>query len=83
MSIRETYEAFIRDNNREPVYACPVIRWKDDDTVEEVFIKLSCDVGENDDEIFYYVNGINEIEALTDKDNGEDFYIIENSIIFI
>ena len=42
----------------------------------EATIKLSCDLDENDDFIFYYCcDGLNEILSLYDKDGVEDFYI--------
>lgn len=50
------------------------IRWKDDGNTLDVTIKLSSDVGDDDD-IFFYCNSYNDLMGLMDEDNGEDFVV--------
>lgn len=58
---------------------CEIV-WHDDfgASPDVVTIKLNCGVEEDEDEdIFFYVNGINGLLGLTNWDNGEDFTINE------
>jgi hypothetical protein len=59
------------------------IAWKDAPT--EPLDRVIC-VGDGshlseyeDDEIFFYVRDLEELQALANPDNGEDFYIIQES----
>lgn len=86
MSIREKYEDFVRKYNCEPDYASVIIQWKDSGmfgAMGAATIKLSSGLDEYDDEIFYYADGLSDLEALTEKDNGEDFYILEEYTEFL
>ena len=85
MTIQEKYDAFIQENGCEPTYAVASVVFKDltlDDPVDNLTFKLSCSEDENDDEVFYYTNGMSDIIALTKKDGVEDFYILENTVGF-
>lgn len=85
MSIQERYKAFVEKYGCEPNYVSAIIQWKDSGMLgafEDVIIKLSNDVDEHDDEVFYYVHGISDLEVLT-KDNGEDFYVLEGTVNFL
>lgn len=45
---------------------------------EPVLIKLSLDyVPEEDDYVFFYCNGIEELKNLMKEDNGEDFVVLD------
>ena len=73
---RKNYNDFVEKNGFEPRFAyCPVT-FHDGGGRLEATIKLSCDLDENDDFIFYYCcDGLNDILSLYDKDGVEDFYI--------
>ena len=80
--IREKYEKFVQEYGHEPGYACAEIRWKDGDSCCVNF-KMSCDSDENDDMIFFYVNGVNDLESLAEEDdNVQDFVINPEAISF-
>lgn len=86
MSIQEKYNAFVEKYGCEPNYASAIIQWNGCGmfgVLEDVIIRLSDGVDEQDDEIFYYVHGISDLEALTRKDNGEDFYVLEETTEFL
>lgn len=60
-------------------YAICSIEWKDSGEIEDGYIfKLSLDLDEQDDDrIFFYCDGIKSLNSLTEKDNGEDFVVID------
>ena len=64
-------------------YAKADIVWKDTgDFIDGVIFKLSTDVDPNEDDyIFYYCDGEEELISLT-KDGMEDFVILKDSIQF-
>lgn len=64
-------------------YAKADIVWKDTgDFIDGVIFKLSTDVDPNEDDyIFYYCDGEEELLSLT-KDGMEDFVILKDSIQF-
>lgn len=61
----------------EEQYCRCVIKWEDDNTKENVVIKLNTNYDENDDMIFAYVACFNDLLILCNKNNGEDFYITD------
>lgn len=86
MSIQEKYDTFVEKHGCEPSYASVIIQWKDSGmfgTMEAATIKLSNDLDELDDEIFYYADGLSDFIALTKRDNGEDFYVLEETVEFL
>lgn len=61
------------------IFSCN-IRWKDDNTTQCVNIKTSTDYVEGsdeDNEIFFYCDGKEELNRLMQEDNGEDFVVTE------
>lgn len=75
--IRGLYLKFYSEQGREPHYADCAIRWCDTLETVEVRIALSMDSdSEKDDGIFYYCNGLNDLESLAEK-SMEDFTIAE------
>jgi hypothetical protein len=82
MSIREKYDEFVKKYGHEPHYAYCTIQWKDDGETQDDLIKLSCDVGDDDDLIFYYADGIGDLESLTQSGPGEDFIVLEETVSF-
>jgi len=73
--MRDRYDELV--GNKQPIlYACVEIVWKDCGEPSDVPIKLSTDIKEDEDgEIFFYCDGIDELLTLTEPDNGEDFVI--------
>lgn len=54
------------------------IRWKDTGETYEVIFAL-CDwdeLTEDDDEIFFYVSNMEELEKLKQHDNGAEFIVL-------
>lgn len=86
MSIQEKYETFVKKYGCEPIYASAIVQWKEPGMLgayEDVIIKLSKDTDEQDDEILYYADGLSDLIALTERDNGEDFYVLEETVEFL
>ena len=71
------YSEFIQKNDTLPNYAECEIQFKDDGSGGGVRIKLDCGMDENDDDIFYYCNGLNDLKGLTKEGPGADFTIID------
>ena len=74
---REKFNEFINENKTEPNYALCLIKYHNDENTFEDIIKLSCDDGNDDDEIFYYCNGLEDLVSLFEEGSGEDFRICE------
>lgn len=68
------YANFMAKNNAEPRYAGVTIQFLDDGTLLVTTIKLNSSVGEDDDEIFYYCDSLNDLISLTEQ-GVEDFII--------
>lgn len=74
----EKYQAYRCETGGYPQYADCVIRFNDDGNTIETTIKLDCGVDEDeDDEIFFYCNGLNDLKGLTEEGPGTDFTVIE------
>ena len=68
----------------ENKYINGTIKWKDSGEEERVVIKLSCDYEENskeDEQIFFYCDGEEELRSLMEENNGEDFVLLNYNII--
>ena len=62
---------------KKPLYAsCQVAFVGTDDPFQDLLFKLSSDVGNDDDEVFFYCNGIEELKSLTELTTN-DFIITE------
>ncbi|MFR9545939.1 MAG: hypothetical protein SNJ29_10225 [Rikenellaceae bacterium] len=69
-------ESYMAENDTEPLYAGCTVMYLDDGSTLDVTIKFSCD-SENDEEdsdIFYYCNSVNDLKYLTDA-GCNDFMI--------
>lgn len=76
--IQERFDAFKADHGEEPLYAEVNIRFKDEKFGEPALIKLSSDVDSRDDNyVFFNCDSLNDLIALAEPDNGEDFYIVD------
>ncbi len=69
-------ERYMSENNDEPLYASCSVMYLDDGSTLDVTIKFSCDSedDEEDSEIFYYCNSVNDLKYLTDA-GCNDFMI--------
>jgi len=66
-----------RKSQKDPLYASCEIVFTDEDVVpREVLFKLSLDVGSDDDEIFFYCNGLEELKSMTES-SGDDFIVTD------
>ena len=78
VKMRAAYTQFLADYNDEPTYAIVTVKFRDDGTIHEnEVIKLIPTVNADDDKIFYYVNGVEELISLIESNNGEDFTITD------
>jgi hypothetical protein len=74
----EMYNSFQTETGQEPQYADCVVRYNDDGNTIETTIKLDCGVEEDeDDEIFFYCNGLEDLKGLTNEGPGTDFTVVE------
>ena len=81
--IREEYDKFVKENGHEPRYASVSIKYNDEDSYFGGIIKMSSDTDEKDELIFFYSNGIGDIESLSEENNGEDFVIEPDYVDFL
>lgn len=67
------------DNSRTPRnYADVLIKWKDSGEEETVTFKLSCDYDEKEDnDIFFYCNGAEELESMKQSNDGVEFIVLD------
>ena len=73
----EMYSTYLTETGQYPEYADVTVRYKDDGCTIETTIKLDCGVDEDeDDEIFYYCNGLNDLKGLIEEGPGNDFTVI-------
>ncbi len=80
-SIGKAFGEYKSTHGKEPLYAlCQIIYCGDDDLLERQF-KLSLDVGDDDDEIFYYCNGIEELKQLAEPSSSDFIIITFNSFL--
>lgn len=75
IDIEQKFEAFVKENTKEPYYAVCRIVWKDTNENYDVTIQLSVDTGEEDD-IFFYCNSLNELKSLATF-GSQDFIVTE------
>jgi len=62
----------------ENKHASVLIRWKDTGEEETVTFKLSCDYDEKEDEhIFFYCNGLDELEDMKKSSDGVEFIVLD------
>ena len=73
--MRDRYDELVGD--KQPIlYARVEVMYFDTEMKQDVTIKLSTDVNEDeDDDVFFYCDGIDELLKLTENSNGEDFMI--------
>lgn len=73
--IGRAFDEYKSTYGKEPLYAiCQVGFKNDEEPSHDMVFKLSVDIGEDDDEIFFYCNSIKELEELA-APSSEDFLI--------
>lgn len=75
VEIQRKFDAFVKENSKEPHYANCHIVWKDTNDHYNVKIQLSGDTGEDDD-IFFYCHSLNGLKSLATF-GVEDFIMTE------
>ena len=79
MTLKEKFDAYVQQHIFEPKYASATITWNDTQMQEDAIFKLSADIADEDDEsVFFHLNGYTELERLT----GEDFSVDMESVEF-
>ena len=73
----EMFESHRLSTGSEPLYVWCVIKFTDNGSTIEDVIKLSSDAAEDDDDVFYFCNGIESLKGLTRRGTGEDFVVID------
>ena len=81
MSIKEKYDEFVRNNGHEPAFCCCYVRFNDSYNIESETIKMSSDVSDDDELIFFYCDGLNDLLSLT-KEGYEDFLVLAETVTF-
>ncbi len=75
--MQNEFQKYVEENGRVPSIADCQITWLDDGNSCDVNIQLSVDSNpETDDRIFFYCNGLNDLESLTIP-GGEDFIVTD------
>lgn len=81
--IKNKYDEYVAENGKKPLFTDVAVRFDGQDLVEDVAIKLVPSTedeqnGEGDDnEIFFYCNGIDDLLNLCDINNGEEFMVVD------
>lgn len=73
--IRDMYNAFVKEHGHAPHYVDGRIQFRDVSCEGDVTFKLSLDEDVDDDEIFYYCDGIDDLIFLLD-DPMEEFVLL-------
>lgn len=74
--IDDKFREFTDENQCEPRYAFCRIMWLDNEESEDVKIQLSVGSDDENDDIFFYCNGLNDLKGLTER-GSEDFIVAE------
>lgn len=82
--IKNKYDEYLELNDgRKPLFVDVAVRFDGQDIAEDATIKLVPSTedeqnGEGDDnEIFFYCNGIDDLLNLCDINNGEEFMVVD------
>jgi hypothetical protein len=73
--IDNAYKEYKRIHKEEPSYAfCAIIFTDDDNSLQDVPFKLSEDAESDDDDVFFYCSGVEDLKSLAEFP-GNDFII--------
>lgn len=76
-NIDSMFFGFVKKNGKEPEYVECQIVWKDTGDDQRTTIKLSLSINDDDnDNVFYYCNGIESLKSLVEYGVGE-FIVID------
>ena len=70
------FEEYRAQTGKEPMYANCLIQFIDDGSTIEDTIKLDTAADENDEDIFHFCNGLNDLKSLTEI-GCENFTILD------
>lgn len=73
---RKLYSNFLNAHGTEPQYASCTIEFLDEHSSIETIIALDSSICENDDQIFYYCDSLNDLLSLT-VEGMEDFIVTD------
>lgn len=76
--MQDKFDIYRKQYGVEPLYALVGVQYKDDDNSFETTIKLLDCADENngeDERIFYYCSGLEDLKSLTEAEGMEDFII--------
>ena len=66
-----------RKSRKDPLFAfCEIVFSDEENVPRDVLFKLSPNVGSDDDKIFFYCNGVEELKSMTEF-SGNDFIITD------
>lgn len=74
--IENLFNAYVAEHNDEPLYVCCCIKYLDNSPLCDVTMKLSSDLDEQDDSLFYYCDSLNDLKSLCDF-GVEDFIVTD------
>lgn len=82
--IDNLFNAYIAENNEEPLYVCCCIKYLDDSSQCDVTMKLNNELDIQDDSLFYYCSSLNDLKSLCETGMGDfiltDVYEFSNEI---
>lgn len=86
MSIQEMYEEYVHAHILDPVFAEASIVWKDSgercDGYVFALTPTPKEFPEEDERVFFYVDGVDGLCQLACDDNGEDFAVLADTVNF-
>ena len=75
--IQDMFEKFSCKKGDSPVYADCIIRFLDDNSEAEESFKMDCGSEEDDDDVFYFCNGLADLQSMTEEGSCNDFIITD------
>lgn len=79
--MQEMFDKFSSENGCTPEYAYCTIRFLDDNTETEETFKMDCGAGEGDDDMFYFCNGLADLQSMTEEGSCNDFIITDILVV--
>ena len=74
--IKSLFQESAKENGANPTHARVIILFNGEEKQEEVVIKLSLTIGDDDEQIFYNCNDLTELTELCQADSGADFRVL-------
>ena len=73
-NIKEKWNEYVQANGCEPVYADCRAQFKHEDSGMDVTIKLLDELDDQDNRIFYYTSGLNDLLRLCEE--GIEYFVV-------